>query len=83
MHNETNAWQYMLNLIYKEALKRGLVESFLEVLGAHSQTGKAGNAKVQVRAISSANTNAAPQPAEAVGDRVVESETETKQLNDN
>ena len=47
------------------------------------QTGKAGNAKVQVRAISSANTNAAPQPAEAVGDRVVESETETKQLNDN
>ena len=34
LHNENNAWQHLLNVIYKEALKRGLEEEFLEVLGS-------------------------------------------------
>jgi hypothetical protein len=32
VHNEINAWQHMLNLLYKEALRRGVVESFLSTL---------------------------------------------------
>ncbi|XP_078372353.1 uncharacterized protein LOC144656016 [Oculina patagonica] len=32
VHNEINAWQHLLNVIYQEALRRGLTEDFLEVL---------------------------------------------------
>ena len=32
VHNEINAWQHILNVIYQEALRRGLVKTFLEVL---------------------------------------------------
>ena len=32
VNNEINAWQHILNVIYQEALGRGLVETFLEVL---------------------------------------------------
>ena len=34
VHNEINAWQHLLNLIYKEALMRNVTETFLEVLSA-------------------------------------------------
>ena len=32
MHNEINAWQHILNVLYREALRRGLIEKFLEIL---------------------------------------------------
>lgn len=32
VHNEINSWQHMLNLIYKEALRRSIVETFLTTL---------------------------------------------------
>lgn len=32
VHNEINAWQHLLNVIYKEALRRELTEDFLKVL---------------------------------------------------
>ena len=34
MHNKVNAWQRLLNLMYKEALQRQCIESFLDVLSA-------------------------------------------------
>ena len=32
VHNEINAWQHLLNCIYREALTSGLIEVFLEIL---------------------------------------------------
>lgn len=32
VHNEINAWQHILNLIYKEALQRNVIDLFLEIL---------------------------------------------------
>lgn len=34
LHTEINAWQHMLNMLYKEALQRGRIDIFLEVLSA-------------------------------------------------
>lgn len=34
VHNEINAWQHMLNLLYKEALRRDVIESFLTSLSS-------------------------------------------------
>ena len=34
MHNEINAWQHFLNLLYKESLMRNVTETFLQVLSA-------------------------------------------------
>jgi len=38
VHCEINAWQHLLNLIYKEALNRNIVKHFLDVLGATVST---------------------------------------------
>ena len=32
VHNEINAWQHLLNVIYREALQRDLIENLLEIL---------------------------------------------------
>ena len=37
VHNEINAWQHLLNTIYQEALRRGLIEELLEVLSSPLQ----------------------------------------------
>ena len=37
VHNEINAWQHMLNMIYQEALKSGLIDEFLDVLSSPLQ----------------------------------------------
>ncbi|PFX26930.1 hypothetical protein AWC38_SpisGene8401 [Stylophora pistillata] len=34
VHTEINAWQHLLNVIYREALQRDLIEDFLEVLSS-------------------------------------------------
>ena len=34
MHNEINAWQHFLNLLYNESLMRNVTETFLQVLSA-------------------------------------------------
>lgn len=34
VHNEINAWQHILNLIYKEALQRNVIDLFLEILSS-------------------------------------------------
>lgn len=34
VHNEINAWQHFLNLLYKESLMRNVTETFLQVLSA-------------------------------------------------
>ena len=39
MHNEINAWQHFLNLLYKESLMRNVTETFLQVLSAPVTTG--------------------------------------------
>ena len=36
VHNEINAWQHILNLIYKEALQRNVIDLFLEILSSPS-----------------------------------------------
>ena len=34
VHNKINGWKHLLNLVYKGALRRNRVESFLEILRA-------------------------------------------------
>ena len=46
VHNEINAWQHILNLIYKEALQRNNIELFLEILSSPVDT--ANNGQVQL-----------------------------------
>lgn len=46
VHNEINAWQNLLNLIYKEALQRNVVELFLDVLASPIEVSE--NARVQL-----------------------------------
>ena len=41
VHNEINAWQHLLNCIYQEALRRGLIEVFLEILSLPLQASDA------------------------------------------
>ena len=41
VHNEINAWQHLLNSIYQEALQRGLIERFLEILSLPLQASDA------------------------------------------
>jgi len=38
VHNEINAWQQILNLIYKEALQRNVIDLFLEMLSSLEDT---------------------------------------------
>jgi hypothetical protein len=38
MHNEINAWQHLLNLLYKEALQRQCVDLFLNILASPAKT---------------------------------------------
>ena len=38
VHNKINAWQQILNLIYKEALQRNVIDLFLEMLSSPEDT---------------------------------------------
>ena len=38
LHNEINAWQHILNLIYKKALNRNAVDLFLRTLSSSGET---------------------------------------------
>ena len=67
VHNEINAWQHILNVIYQEALRRGLVETFLEVLSLPLQASD--NNQVR-RAVSLT----LPNHPEGAGDRARQSE---------
>ena len=46
VHNEINAWQHILNLIYKEALQRNVIDLFLEILSSPVDT--TSNGQVQL-----------------------------------
>ena len=67
VHNEINAWQHILNVIYQEALRRGLVETFLEVLSLPLQASD----NNQVRGAVSLTL---PNHPEGAGDRARQSE---------
>ena len=67
VHNEINALQHILNVIYQEALRRGLVETFLEVLSLPLQASD--NHQVR-RAVSLT----LPNHPEGAGDRARQSE---------
>lgn len=46
VHNEINAWQHILNMIYKEALQRNNVDLFLEVLSSPVDTTEIANIRL-------------------------------------
>ena len=46
VHNEINAWQHILNMIYKEALQRNTVDLFLEVLSSPVDTTEIANIRL-------------------------------------
>ena len=67
--------QHLLNVIYKEALRRGVIEDSLEVLGLPLKPTNAGNVKATGRG----NPKNASSQAVHAGDRVAQSELASKQ----
>lgn len=67
VHNEINAWQHILNVIYQEALRRGIIETFLEVLSLPLQASDTN----QVRKAVSLTL---PNHPEGAGDRARQSD---------
>ena len=68
VHNEINAWQHLLNCIYQEALRRDLVEVFLEILSLPLQASDA-----LPRVSKHFNPNDASVVPEGAGDRARQS----------
>ena len=67
VHNEINAWQHLLNVMYQEALRRGLIETFLEILSLPLQTSDNNQVRQSV-------SSTLPHHAEGAGDRAKQSE---------
>lgn len=67
VHSEINAWQHLLNVIYREALQRDLIEDFLEVLSSPLQVQDSPRERKTASSILSSYP-------EGAGDRVRQSE---------
>lgn len=63
VHNEINAWQHILNLIYKEALQRNVIDLFLEILYSPVDTTSNGQVKLSPTLLTTPHQ-------EGVGERV-------------
>ena len=72
MHNEINAWQQILNLIYKEALQRKVIDLLLEMLSSLEDT--INNNRVQL-----SRTLLTISHEEGVGQRVRQEDVVNKQ----
>ena len=69
VHNEINAWQHFLNLLYKESLMRNVTETFLQVLSAPVTT-----ANEEKKTLSEASVS----HPEGAGERVWQHDLPTK-----
>ena len=63
VHNKINAWQHILNLIYKEALRRNVIDLFLEILSSPVDTTSNGQVKLSPTLLTTPHQ-------EGVGERV-------------
>ena len=66
-HNEINAWQHLLNVMYQEALRRGLIETFLEILSLPLQASDNNQVRQSV-------PSTLPHHPEGAGDRARQSD---------
>ena len=74
VHNEINAWQHILNLIYKEALQRNVIDLFLEILSSPVDTIHVSNGQVKL-----SPTLLTTPHQEGVGERVRQEDVVNRQ----
>ena len=67
VRNEINAWQHVLNVMYQEALRRGLIETSLEILSLTLQASDNNQVRQSV-------PSTLPHHPEGAGDRARQSE---------